>query len=56
VKDPNIADLESTVSKALGYKTQITHKAGKAGDKGEVKIAYSSLEQLDEIVRRLSKP
>jgi len=55
VKDPNIADLESTVSKAIGYKTQITHKAGKSGDKGEVKIAYSSLEQLDEIVRRLSR-
>jgi len=54
-KDPNIADLEATVSNALGYKTQITHKAGRAGDKGEVKIAYSSLEQLDEIVRRLTR-
>lgn len=54
-KDPNIADLEASISNALGYKTQITHKAGKSGDKGEVKIAYSSLEQLDEIVRRLSR-
>lgn len=54
-KDPNIADLEAQVSNALGYKTQITHKAGKAGDKGAVTIAYTSLEQLDEIVRRLSR-
>jgi ParB family chromosome partitioning protein len=53
--DPNITALEATVSNALGYKTQITHKVGKSGDKGEVKIAYSSLEQLDEIVRRLSR-
>lgn len=53
--DPNITALEATVSNALGYKTHITHKVGKSGDKGEVKIAYTSLEQLDEIVRRLSR-
>ncbi|HEY2011093.1 MAG TPA: ParB/RepB/Spo0J family partition protein [Rhizomicrobium sp.] len=55
-RDPNIAELESSVSNALGFKTQITHKVDKKGDKGEVRIAYSSLEQLDEIVRRLSRP
>jgi hypothetical protein len=27
----------------------------KKGDKGEVRVAYSSLEQLDEIVRRLMR-
>jgi ParB family chromosome partitioning protein len=53
--DPNIADMEAKLSNALGLKTQVTHKVGKSGDKGEVKIAYASLEQLDEIVRRLSR-
>ena len=54
-RDPNIAALESSVSNVLGLKTQITHSVSKKGDKGEVKIAYASLEQLDEIVRRLSR-
>jgi ParB family transcriptional regulator, chromosome partitioning protein len=53
VHDPNIAALEADISSTLGFKTQITHKVGKSGDKGEVRVAYSSLEQLDEIVRRL---
>jgi ParB family chromosome partitioning protein len=53
--DPNITALESSVSNALGLKTQITHKVGKSGDKGTVTVAYGSLEQLDEIVRRLSR-
>jgi ParB family chromosome partitioning protein len=54
-RDPNITQLEATVSNALGLKTQITHSVSKKGDKGDVKIAYASLEQLDEIVRRLSR-
>jgi ParB family chromosome partitioning protein len=54
-RDPNITQLETTVSNALGLKTQITHSVSKKGDKGEVKVAYTSLEQLDEIVRRLSR-
>jgi ParB family chromosome partitioning protein len=53
--DPNITALESSVSNALGLKTHITHKVGKSGDKGSVTIAYGSLEQLDEVVRRLSR-
>lgn len=53
--DPNILELEANISRALGLKTHITHRVDKHGDKGEVKIAYSSLEQLDEIVRRLSR-
>ena len=56
VRDPNITRLETSISNALGLKTHITHSVSKKGDKGEVKIAYSSLEQLDEIVRRLSRP
>ena len=52
-RDPNIADLESSISNSLGLKVQIVHNVDKGGDKGEVRIAYTSLEQLDEIVRRL---
>jgi ParB family chromosome partitioning protein len=54
-RDANIAELETSLSNALGLKTQITHSVSKKGDKGEVKIAYASLEQLDEIVRRLKR-
>jgi ParB family chromosome partitioning protein len=54
-KDPNITALEASVSNALGLKTHITHKVDKSGDKGAVTISYASLEQLDEIVKRLSR-
>ncbi|HEY5346658.1 MAG TPA: ParB/RepB/Spo0J family partition protein [Rhizomicrobium sp.] len=50
--DPNITALESNISNRLGLKVHIAHKGDKGGD---VRIAYSSLEQLDEITRRLSK-
>jgi ParB family transcriptional regulator, chromosome partitioning protein len=51
-KDPNLADLEASITNKLGLKIQIIHKGDKGG---EVRIAYSSLEQLEEITRRLSK-
>jgi ParB family chromosome partitioning protein len=51
-KDPNLADLEASISNKLGLKIQIIHKGDKGG---EVRIAYSSLEQLEEITRRLSR-
>jgi ParB family transcriptional regulator, chromosome partitioning protein len=51
-KDPNLADLEANISNKLGLKTQIIHRGDKGG---EVRIAYSSLEQLEEITRRLSR-
>lgn len=51
-KDPNIADLEASISNRLGLKIEIIHKGDKGG---EMKIAYKSLEQLDELTRRLSK-
>jgi ParB family chromosome partitioning protein len=50
--DPNIADLESRISNALGLKVQVIHKGSKGG---EVRIAYKTLEQLDEVNRRLSR-
>jgi ParB family transcriptional regulator, chromosome partitioning protein len=51
-KDPNINDLETSISNRLGLKVQIVHKGDKGG---EMKITYKSLEQLDELTRRLSK-
>jgi len=51
-KDPNIADLEKSISNQLGLKIEIIHKGDKGGD---VRISYRSLEQLDEITRRLSR-
>jgi ParB family chromosome partitioning protein len=53
--DPNIAALEADICATLGLKTRITHRVDKKGDKGEVRVTYSSLEQLDEIVRRLMR-
>ena len=43
----DVADL----SAALGLKVEISDKAGR----GEVRIHYAALEQLDEICRRLSR-
>ena len=51
-KDPNLADLEASISNKLGLKIQIIHKGDKGG---EVRITYSSLEQLEEIARRLNR-
>jgi ParB family chromosome partitioning protein len=51
-KDPNIADLEANISNRLGLKVEITHKGDKGG---EVRIAYKTLEQLDDLTRRLNK-
>jgi len=51
-RDPNISDLEASISNQLGLKVQIIHKGDKGGD---VRISYGSLEQLDEITRRLSR-
>jgi ParB family transcriptional regulator, chromosome partitioning protein len=51
-KDPNISDLEASISNRLGLTVHIVHKGDKGG---EMKIAYKSLEQLDELTRRLSK-
>ncbi len=50
--DPNVRDLESKLSNTLGLKVQVIHKGSKGG---QVRISYKTLEQLDEIDRRLSK-
>ena len=51
-KDPNIADLEASISNRLGLKIQIIHKGDKGGD---MRITYKTLEQLDELTRRLTR-
>ena len=51
-KDPNIADLEASISNHLGLKIQIIHKGDKGGD---MRISYKTLEQLDELTRRLTR-
>jgi ParB family chromosome partitioning protein len=51
-KDPNIADLEASIANKLGLKVQIVHKGEKGG---EMRVLYKTLEQLDELTRRLSR-
>src|SRR5579864_1531574 len=48
--DPNIRELESSVSSWLGLKVQIMHKDKKGG---ELRISYKTLEQLDDLIHRL---
>lgn len=50
VDDPNIKALEQSISNSLGLKVQILHKGDKGG---EVRISYKSLEQFDDLTRRL---
>ena len=49
-KDTDTAALEQSLAKATGYKVNIAFD----GKGGTVSIAYASLEQLDDIVHRLS--
>ncbi len=51
-KDADTIALEKTLSDALGLRVSITH--GARG--GDVKIRYSSLDQLDTICHRLQRP
>jgi ParB family chromosome partitioning protein len=50
-KDTDTAALEQSLAQAAGYKVNIAFD----GKGGTVSIAYASLEQLDDIVRRLSQ-
>jgi ParB family chromosome partitioning protein len=54
-RDPNIAALEADISAILGLTVQITHRQEKGRDKGQIRIGYSSLEQLDDLTRRLTR-
>jgi ParB family chromosome partitioning protein len=48
-KDPDTAALEKALSDSLGLAVTIEHK----GERGEVRVRYATLEQLDEVARRL---
>lgn len=50
-QDPNTRAFEKSLSDALGMKVSIAEK----GKGGVLKLNYKSLEQLDEIARRLSR-
>lgn len=52
-KDPNIADLEKELSDKIGLKTEIEFNDN--GSSGSLKLFYSDLNQLDEIMKRLKK-
>ena len=51
-KDVDTAALELDLQRALGLDVEIVHRDGK----GEVRIRYAQLEQLDEICRLLTRP
>jgi len=50
-KDPNTLSLESDLGEALGMTVEIRHAAGG----GELRLHYASLEQLDDLCRRLMR-
>ena len=52
-KDPNIVDLEKELSDKIGLKTEIEFSDN--GSSGSLKLYYSDLNQLDEIMKRLKK-
>ena len=51
-KDADTLALERDLSTALGLSVTIDHKSADKG--GEVRVRYGSLEQLDDICRRLT--
>ena len=51
-KDADTKDLEARVSNTLGLRVEVVDK-GKRG--GEVRITYKTLEQLDDVIHRLTK-
>jgi ParB family transcriptional regulator, chromosome partitioning protein len=51
VKDADTAALEKRLGDALGLKVTVHHQ----GERGAVHIAYSDLDQLQEIIRRLER-
>lgn len=50
-KDPDTRALEADLSERLGLEVDLRH----AGETGELRIRYSTLEQLDDLCRRLSQ-
>jgi ParB family chromosome partitioning protein len=56
VKDADTRALEHDLSRVLGLKVEIDHGKGEEGRAGgRVTIRYRSLEQLDDVIRRLNR-
>ncbi|HAQ36611.1 MAG: chromosome partitioning protein ParB [Maricaulis sp.] len=53
-KDVDTRALEADLSGRLGLTVDLRHGSGPNREAGEVRIAYSTLEQLDDLCRRLS--
>lgn len=53
-KDADTRRLEEDLSAALGLRVSIDHEAGKSS--GVLSLKYKSLDQLDELCRKLSAP
>ena len=51
-KDADTTALEKRLSDAIGLVVSIEHR----GQGGEMRIRYKSLEQLDDVIRRLERP
>jgi ParB family chromosome partitioning protein len=51
-EDVNVKAIESNISSLLGLNVKIIHKGDKGG---EIRIRYRTLEQFDDLIRRLSK-
>jgi ParB family chromosome partitioning protein len=51
-KDADTRSLEADLEDVLGLTVEIRHRGGG----GEVRISYGTLEQLDDLCRRLSRP
>ena len=51
--DPNIADLENELSEKIGLKTSINFS--NKSTSGSITLYYSNLDQLDDIMERLTK-
>ncbi|MHB8529512.1 MAG: ParB/RepB/Spo0J family partition protein, partial [Caulobacteraceae bacterium] len=51
-KDADTRDLETDLSNILGLEVEIRDNSGA----GELRVRYKSLEQLDDLCRRLSRP
>lgn len=55
-KDADTRALEADLANRLGLDVDIRHGRGDGGEAGEIRIQYASLEQLDDLCRRLSGP
>jgi ParB family chromosome partitioning protein len=51
-KDADTRSLEKSLAEALGLKVNITHRSNGSGT---IDIAYGSLEQLEDVCRRLDR-